>query len=172
VDTTLETLRDREFKPFLKAFRSHCAMVMTAHVMMPALDPKFPATLSTKILRDLLRTELRYSRVVLSDDMEMKAITDHFGAEEAPRLAIEAGCDILIYRSEAATRAAYAAVLQALESGKLAPNLVLEAADRVRTLKKDTLLPYQPVQVADVGQVVGTPAHAEIVAKVASGTTN
>ncbi|MGK5089491.1 beta-N-acetylhexosaminidase [Bdellovibrionota bacterium FG-2] len=163
VDTDLETLEAREFRPFSRAFRSHCAFVMTAHILMPKLDPKFPATLSPTILRELLRKKLRYNRVIVTDDMEMKAITDHYGAEDAPRLALEAGCDLLIYRSENAARIAYEALQKALETGKLKPELVLESVERLRTLKKDVLLPYNPSVVSEVSTKIGTPENLKLV---------
>lgn len=166
VDTPLETLREREFKPFVKAFKSRCSMVMTAHLLCMKLDPQRPATLSPLVIREILRKELRFSRVVVSDDMEMKAVTDHFGAEDAPRLALEAGCDILVYRTEAAGRHAYQSLRKALEAGKLDPALVLEAAHRVTTLKKDVLLPYQPINVSEISQKIGTPDHLAIAQKV------
>jgi beta-N-acetylhexosaminidase len=166
VDTPLEVLREREFKPFVRAFKSHCSMVMTAHILNSQLDPKLPATLSSRVLRDLLRKEMRYTKLIISDDMEMKAITDHFGAEDAPRMAIEAGCDMLIYRSEAGARHAYASVLKALEDGKLDPVWVLEADARIQEIKKELMISYLPVTVADVAQKVGIPAHQAIVDKL------
>jgi len=166
VDTPLETLKEREFRPFVKAFKSRCNFVMTAHVIMSAIDKEKPATLSSKVLREVLRKEIRYSKVIVSDDLEMKAITDHYGAEEAPRLAIEAGCDILIYRTETAGRHAYAAVAKAIENGKLSPEVVLNAAQRLKDLKKEVLMPYKPAVVADVAKWVGTPENASIVQQV------
>ena len=134
-------------------------MVMTAHVICSQIDPDRPATLSSKILRGILRGQLRYTRLILSDDMEMKAIADHFGVDDAPRMAIEAGCDILLYRTEAATRHAYAALTKALDEGKLSPDLVLEAAGRNEALKREVLMPYYPASVAEVGTKVGTPEN-------------
>lgn len=166
VDTSLEVLREREFKPFAKAFKSRCAMVMTAHILANKIDPKLPSTLSSKTLRDILRTEMRYNRLIISDDMEMKAITDHFGAEDAPRMAIEAGCDLLIYRSEAAGRHAYASLLKDLDSGKLDPKIVLEADARIQSLKKEVLMPYKAVTVAEISAKIGTPENQELVDRV------
>lgn len=168
VDTPLEVLRDREFRPFVRAFKSHCALVMTAHIINPRLDPKLPATLSPLILREILRKEMRYNRVIVTDDMEMKAITDHFGAEDAPRMAIEAGCDLLVYRSEAAGRHAYASVLKALEDGKLNPAFVLEAEARISNLKKETIAEYHPVPVAELSEKIGTPEHQALVERLVS----
>ena len=167
VETALEVLQEREFKPFSKAFRSHCAMVMTAHIIHAKLDPKFPATLSSKVLQELLRKQLRYSRVIISDDMEMKAITDHFGPDEAPILALQAGCDILIYRTEAAARKAYETLSRALDSGTLSPEVILHAEARIRALKKEAFpQPYQPVTISDVGQKIGTAEHLAIIQKI------
>jgi len=166
IDTPLETLHNREFRPFSKAFKSHCSIVMTAHVMLPHIDPDFPATLSAKIIQGILRKYMRYTRLIVTDDMEMKAITAHFGASDAPRLALQAGCDILIYRSEGAARAAYASLLKDLETGKLAPEIVTLAAQRSRALKKEVLDPYHPAIVAEVTQRIGTLEHAEVISKV------
>jgi beta-N-acetylhexosaminidase len=166
VDTDLATLQDRELRPFARAFKSHCSMVMTAHIVMTKIDPGVPATLSPRILQELLRRDMRYTRLIVSDDMEMKAITEHFGAEDAPRRAIEAGCDILIYKTEAAARHAYAALDKALEDGKLSAETVLAAEARIRALKKEKLLPYHPVVVAEVSQKVGIPDHAALIQKL------
>ena len=166
INVPLETLLEREVKPFVKAIKSRCSMVMTGHILNPHIDPEFPATLSVKTLRELLRKQLRYSRVIVTDDMEMKAITDNFGAEDAPRLAIEAGCDLLVYRTEAAARHAYEACLKALETGKLAPEIVFEAEARLKSLKKDALQPYQVAAVAEVGKKIGTPDGQDLVARI------
>ncbi len=161
VEDSLESLRARELRPFSKAFKSGCRWVMTAHLMNPNLDPELPATLSSAILEDLLRDEMRYTGLIVSDDLEMKAITEHYGVDEAPRLAIEAGCDLLIYRSEAATRHAYAALVKALEEGRLMPERVLESAERSRELKKESHMPYAPKDPAAAAQKTGLAETAE-----------
>lgn len=158
---TLDALRERELRPFTKAFKSGCRWVMTAHLLNANLDPDKPATLSKKTLDGILRDELRYTGLVVSDDMEMKAITAHFGAEEAPRLAIEAGCDLLIYRTEAATRHAYTSLLKALDDGTLNPERVIESAEHSLEMKKETLFPYIAVDAQNVGKKVGLPETAE-----------
>ncbi|MCX6177890.1 MAG: glycoside hydrolase family 3 [Chlorobiales bacterium] len=71
--------------------------IMTAHVFNGKLDPLYPATLSKATLYDFLRLKLGFKGVILSDDMQMKAIADHYGLENAIRLAIEAGVDVLIF---------------------------------------------------------------------------
>ena len=171
VDTPLEVLRERELKPFVRAFKSKCSMVMTAHIVNPKIDPDRPATLSSKTLQEILRKELRFSKVIFSDDMEMKAIADHFGADDAPWMAIEAGCDILIYRGETAGRRAFEALNKALDSGKLNPETVLQAAARSRALKTEALLPFEPASVQDISRKVGIPEHLALVEKIVGTTT-
>ncbi len=166
VNTTLETMLNREFRPFTKASKSRCQMIMTAHIICKEIDPEFPATCSKKILRGILRKDLRYSRIIISDDMEMKAITDKYGFDEAPRLALEAGCDLLIYRSEDAARKAYSSLMKALESQDLAPEIVLEAAARVETIKKEALMPYNPINISDIPKNVGIKANEDLVAEL------
>lgn len=161
VNDSLDSLRERELRPFSKAFKSGCRWVMTAHMMNPNLDADRPATLSSKILMGLLREEMRYTGLIISDDLEMKAITDHFGVDDAPRLAIEAGCDLLIYRSESATRHAYASLLKALDEGRLSPDRVIESAGLSMDMKQDDLMPYSPVDPITAAKETGQPELAE-----------
>jgi beta-N-acetylhexosaminidase len=90
------TLLRRELLPFRRAARAGIPALMTAHVMYPALDRALPATLSRKILHDLLREQLRFRGAVFSDALEMKAIADRYGLGEAAVLAAAAGCDVVL----------------------------------------------------------------------------
>ena len=96
VRSSRDTLRRRDLHPFRRAIRAGIPALMTAHVLYPALDREFPATLSKKILRGLLRNQLRFRGVVFSDAMEMKAITDRFAVGDAAVRAIAAGCDVVL----------------------------------------------------------------------------
>ncbi len=167
ITAKLEQLQRRELKPFLKAFKSRCNWVMTAHILCKEIDAEFPATLSRKILQDLLRKDMRFTGLIVSDDMIMKAVTDHYG-EELPVLAIEAGCDLLCYRNEGAARTAYETCLKALESGKLSSARVLESADRARKAKAEQIADLPLPEASQVGRVVGIPEHQEIFAKLGS----
>jgi len=98
-----ETLLRRELLPFRRAARAGIPALMTAHVVFPALDRALPATLSRKILHNLLRERFRFRGAVLSDALEMKAIADRYGIGEAAILAVAAGCDVvLVCRGESA----------------------------------------------------------------------
>jgi len=91
-----QSLLRRELLPFRRAVSAGIPALMTAHVMYPALDRVVPATLSRKILHGLLRERLRFRGTVLSDALEMKAITDRYGIGEAAFLAVTAGCDVVL----------------------------------------------------------------------------
>jgi beta-N-acetylhexosaminidase len=87
-----------ELLPYRRLIDANKAtMIMTGHLFNAHLDPNYPATLSQQTITGLLRGQLGYDGVVVSDDMNMKAITDRFGMAEAVRLAIEAGADILVF---------------------------------------------------------------------------
>jgi beta-N-acetylhexosaminidase len=109
-------LLDVECVPFRGLRAATCAALMTAHVVYPALDPDEPATLSRVIAHDLLRTELGYDGLLVSDDLEMKAVADRLPIEESAVRAVRAGCDLLLVSaSEALQGRAHAALVGAAE---------------------------------------------------------
>ncbi len=165
IHRSLQQLKDCELKPFIKAFKSRCSMVMSAHILNDLLDPTSPATFSPKTLKTLLRKDLRYQRIVFSDDMEMSAVTKTFGVEEAPVKALLAGCDVLIYRSEKATRKAYDSVRKALDLGAISPSVILEAADRSLTLKEEFLKDFEQVSPDLAEKKIGTQENQELLKK-------
>lgn len=85
-----------ELLPFRAAAEAKLSAIMTAHVVFESLAPGVPATLAPEVVTSLLREELGYQGMIVSDDLEMKAVADHYGVEQAAVLAIEAGCDILL----------------------------------------------------------------------------
>ncbi len=96
LDITQETLETRELLPFQLAVEDGIGMIMSAHVLFPNLDPDYPATLSPVILDQLLRTQLGFKGVIITDDLEMKALAKYSPAEKAV-LGILAGNDILLF---------------------------------------------------------------------------
>jgi beta-N-acetylhexosaminidase len=149
VNVSKETLYTRELIPFQKAIRSKCPLIMIAHVVYPALDPEMPATCSSKILTGILRNELGYAGVIVSDDFEMKAMTDYVG-DKAPVLALQAGCDLLLYRSEGACGKGIEIVKKALQDGELDPLLILNAYQRISLVKKKSPLAKQLTSILDL----------------------
>jgi beta-N-acetylhexosaminidase len=100
VDRPRDDLWKVELPPFVSACRNGIESLMTAHVVYRALDPSFPATLSRNIVTGLLREDLNYHGVVFGDDMEMKAISGHYGEEEAVALCAYAGIDMMLFCHE------------------------------------------------------------------------
>ncbi|MEH0424103.1 beta-N-acetylhexosaminidase [Streptomyces sp. B21-083] len=125
-----------DVEPFRAAVAAGVPMLMSAHVVYPALDPERPATLSRRILGDLLRHDLGFDGVLVSDALEMKAIADRYGEAAGARLALAAGADqvIVAVPDLTTTLACRDAVIGALRDGMLAEERVREAAGRVRRL--------------------------------------
>jgi beta-N-acetylhexosaminidase len=92
----LDRLRRVEIPPFRAAINANIPALMSAHILVPALDPDLPATLSPSVVTDLLRHELGFEGVLLSDDLEMKAISERYPIDRAVTLCVEAGIDQLL----------------------------------------------------------------------------
>jgi beta-N-acetylhexosaminidase len=133
-----DRLRRVEFVPFKAAIEAGVATIMTAHVLVPSLDERRPASLSRRIVFDLLRNELHYEGVIISDDLEMKAIAAGYAVPEAAVMAVEAGCDaVLICSGDHATQAAaLEALVHAVEQERLPFGRVEDALKRQRRAKE------------------------------------
>jgi len=172
VEHPLERLRSVEFVPFKAAIAAGVATMMTAHVFMPALDEKRPATLSRRIVFDLLRDELGFEGVILSDDLEMKAIATTYAVPSAAVLAVSAGCDgILICSSDHATQtAALEALIYAVESGELPLTRVDDALKRQQRAKERFLtatVGSRPLEGKALRQRLGRDEHRVIADEMA-----
>ena len=107
-----ERLREHEMAPFRAAIAADVATVMTAHVMYPALDDVRPATLSRTIVDGILRRELGHRGLIVTDDLDMGAITGSFTVEQAAVRALDAGCDTVLVCGDSIER--HASVLEAI----------------------------------------------------------
>lgn len=131
--------RDRleriELPPFRAAIAADVAAIMTAHVLLPALDATRPATLSPAIVAGLLRRDLGYAGVVISDDLEMEAIAGRLGIGEAAVAAVAAGVDLLLVCHEAERQhAALDALAAAIRDGTIPAPRVAAALHRIDAL--------------------------------------
>ncbi len=121
--------------PFRAAVAAGVAAVMVNHVRFDGLDAQYPATLSPRVIGDLLRRDIGFTGVACTDCMEMKAITNHYGAGESAVLAALAGEDIIFFSHTRAYQAeAHAALLAAAQAGRLPLARVDEAVSRIQTL--------------------------------------
>ncbi len=136
-DVTLETLKERELVPFKKVIRARLDMIMTAHILYKNIDPEYPGTVSKKIVTDLLREELRYNGIIITDDLGMKALANRYTTEEIPVMALKAGCDMLLYCNEFdAPPKALEAVRKAIHDKEIPHPQIQESLHRVAELKK------------------------------------
>lgn len=155
---TKEQLEECDWMPFRRAIRARCDGIMTAHILNTALDTERPATLSKKIIRGLLRSELRFQKLVFSDDMEMGAIVNEYGIEDACMMAVEAGCDhVLICQNVDAALSVHERIVKAFE-GKLLPMSYLEESlTRIQEMKAQYIGAYKPATVDFAKAVLGAP---------------
>jgi beta-N-acetylhexosaminidase len=144
VDHSLSRLRDVELRPFRAAVEAEVATIMTAHVLVRDLDPGVPATLSARIIGELLRGELKFPGVVVADDLEMGAIAKAWPAGDAAVRAARAGCDLLpVCKAPDAQAAAVEGLVRALEAEELRWKDAEDSLARVRRLKERFTLPYR-----------------------------
>lgn len=133
-----QRLEEIELPPFRAAIAAGADVIMTAHVCLPALDPSgVPSTLSQPVLTGLLRGELGYDRVIVTDCLEMDAIDKTYGPGEGSVRAIEAGADlVLISHTIGKQLAGIDAVVQAVEEGRLSEERLEQSLDRILCLKE------------------------------------
>jgi len=143
VDVT-NTYDNKELIPYQKLIENgYSQIVMTAHIMNTKIDPLYPATLSPSFIKKILRNDLGFKGVVVSDDMHMGAIVDHYGFNESLIKAIDAGCDILIISNngkeynENTAKEAVEAIFNAVQSGQLSEERIIESYNRIKNLKQN-----------------------------------
>ncbi len=131
------TWSEKELVPYRDLMESsHCDAVMVSHLFNQNIDPDYPATLSHATIQGVLRDKLGWRGAVITDDMQMQAITDHYGFDEAVVLALNAGVDLFIvgnniYKSEYNIVDKFVEiVVEALDSGKLSMDTLNQAVER------------------------------------------
>ncbi|MEU6401287.1 glycoside hydrolase family 3 N-terminal domain-containing protein [Streptomyces sp. NPDC046985] len=148
IDAGADVLQGRELAPFRAAIAAGTKAVMSAHILVPALDPERPGTLSRRVLTDLLRGELGYQGLIVTDGMEMRAIADVYGIERGSVLAVAAGADAICVGGGLAdddtVRALCDALVAAVHSGELPEERLADAAERVRSLAAWTATAGRP----------------------------
>jgi beta-N-acetylhexosaminidase len=140
VDVTT-TWSPTELDPYKLLLRSgQVDAIMTAHIFNAKLDPDLPATLSRLVLTGILRNDLGYDDIIMSDDMDMKAISAYYGFERAVQLTVQAGVDILsfanqlVYHPDTAARA-IATILGLVRDGSISPTRIEQSYQRIARLK-------------------------------------
>ena len=165
-----DRIRRVEGVPFREAIAAGVAFIMTAHVLVPSIDDEKPATLSRRIVYDLLRDELGFDGVILSDDLEMKAIAATYAVPDAAVQAIAAGCDgLLICAGHIDVQvAALEALVHAVEDGRIPYKRLEDALTRHRRAKEHFLAAAVTSGPRDLRLVVGCEAHRRIADEMAT----
>jgi beta-N-acetylhexosaminidase len=161
--------RSVEFRPFIEAIRHGVPSVMVAHLACPGLDPNAPTSLSRVVIGDILRTELGFAGMVVSDDMEMGAITSRFDVGEAAVRFLEAGGDlILVCRQSDLQYQALAAVESAVRDGRLTEMQIEASLARIaRAHARHASDPTNlPVDLQTARKTIGSASHSALLQKV------
>ncbi|MFD2082021.1 beta-N-acetylhexosaminidase [Actinopolymorpha cephalotaxi] len=157
--------------PFRAVIEAGIDSIMTGHLVFPALDPSGdPATLSRPIVTGLLREELGFTGLVVTDALGMKGVRDKYGDDQVVILAINAGVDMLL--RPPAFDLAHRSLLAAVRSGRISRHRLDEAVGRIIRLKLANGIVHHPaVDVSAVADTVGTPAHLDRADRITEATT-
>lgn len=160
-------LNDVEFLPFRSAIDAGTDAIMTAHVVFPAIDPDYdlPATLSERVLTDLLRGELGFQGLIVTDSLGMGAVKQRFGIADASARAFQAGADLLLFGNDpghtpAEQYPAYQNLLTLVKKGIISRERLDASVRRILLTKaKRGILGWQPASIPDIKSKILTPEH-------------
>ncbi|WP_127536786.1 glycoside hydrolase family 3 N-terminal domain-containing protein [Paenibacillus illinoisensis] len=176
-----ERLDAVELKPFQAAIENGVEMIMTAHIAFPAIDSEqvtslkdgqrvpVPATLSKKVLNGLLREELGYEGIIISDAFTMDGIAEHFGEDQAVERAVNAGVDIILMPQDSA--AAHQTLVNAVKNGTIPMETIHASVERILELKAKYGLFERSEsltsKLAELNNVIGSQGHREVEREIA-----
>lgn len=167
IGRSLPDLERADLVPFRAAIRAGVPMVMPAHILVPALDPAAPVPLSSAAIEGLLRGRMRFKGVVVSDSLDMGAIVNNMGIEEAAVRAIEAGCDVLLI-GKYPLPDAYLGVLAAVLKGRISRERLDRSVSRVLRLKARLGMLGAGTRALPPMSEVGSPANRALAFRIAS----
>ena len=146
-ELTWKELQAREIQPFEKAFRSQLEMVMTAHILFKNIDPKWPASLSPIFIQEYLRKNFQYKGLVISDDLNMKALTLFFSSKEIPLQVLQGGSDLLLYCNDPESPSlALENLKKAYQEKKFKESQLKASMNRIVRIKQEYILPWQKIR--------------------------
>ena len=169
VSATMARLDSVELVPFAAGISGGAAMVMTAHIALPAVqgDSTTPATLAPRIITGLLRDSLHFTGLAITDAMTMGGIGKGYTTEESSVLAVQSGADVLLKPSDPTK--AIEAVMQAVERGAISRARIDSSVRRTLSVKVRTGVAARPLAPLDsLRDVVGSPAHRALAADIAT----
>ena len=163
--TSLEGLEDSDIIPFLKAAKAKVEFIMMGHLVLKEFDEQLPCSLSKKA-HDYLRTKLKFNKLIISDDMNMHAITDQFSLEKAAVMALNAGSDIIEYRDMESAQKGYEAIVQAKQLGQLTNSSINKKVERVIDCKKRYLNDFAPKMISKLSSEMKINEHQQFIEKI------
>ena len=160
-----------DLEPFKKVIKSRVPFLMTGHIQYPSIDKDFPVTLSKIFLKDILRTSLRYRGLIMTDDLDMKALTKTYSVEEIPILALNAGANVLLYCNEPdSPRLGINSISKALSDKQVSSEDITANAEAIVALKKRLLTqPVEPFSLDKVKSILGNKEHKQFAQDLAQG---
>jgi beta-N-acetylhexosaminidase len=170
IDHTRAEWRQIDRPPFQAAIDAGIKAIMSAHIVVPSLDPSGdPATLSRPIMTGILREQMGYDGVVITDALGMQGVRDKYGDDRVPVLALKAGVDMLLMPPD--FDLAYNAVLEAVRSGEISERRINRSVFRILRLKWQLGLFRNPyVDESAVSETVGTPEHLAAAQRITDRT--
>jgi beta-N-acetylhexosaminidase len=167
VDASRERMEKVELAPFKAAIAHHVDAVMTAHLAVPAIEPEnIPATISRKVLTGLLREELGFEGLIVTDAMDMQGLARQFSSGEASVRALEAGADMLLMPPD--PEEAINAVAAAVAKGRLTRRRIDRSVMRVLNAKvRAGLARRRTVDLDNINDAIASPQAAEVAQRVA-----
>lgn len=169
-ELSLERLENMELVPFKRSFKARVDLVMTAHILYKNIDPQWPATLSEIFLKQILRDKCRYRGLVITDDLDMKAMAKHYDPHLIPVRALQAGADLLLYCNEPQSPPrALESIAKALSQGELKKEELEAGTKRILDLKKEKITHPDPMPLEKALQVVGCAEHQTVAQALAKG---
>jgi beta-N-acetylhexosaminidase len=154
VNKTRAELEKIELIPFKQAIANGADVVMVGHIMLPKIDPKNPSTMSEKIIQGILRKDLKFNGVVITDDMTMKAIINNFEIGQAAVQSVKAGSDIIMVAHDYDKIVTVIKALKAaVESGEISEERIDESVNRILELKKNYNVQNELIKSVDVDEL-------------------
>jgi len=166
IDRPLAAWEKIDLPPFKAAIAAGVPAIMSAHIVMTALDPDFPATLSSAVLGGVLRRELGFQGVIVTDSLDMGAIANTYTIPKAALRAFLAGCDLLLIGKKNLPES-YAAVLAAVRDGRISQKRLDQSVRRILELKERAGLFGKPFSNPRSWKSVGAPASRQLAEKIA-----
>ncbi|MEN2465847.1 beta-N-acetylhexosaminidase [Ornithinibacillus sp. JPR2-1] len=154
INKSVEALHALELIPFIDAIDEGVDVVMVAHILFPLLDSEFPSSMSKAIMTDLLREELHFDGVIVTDDMNMDAIVDHYEPGEAAVQSVKAGSDVILISKEYDDIVrSIEAIKSAVENGEISEERINESVQRILAVKGKYQLTDEQVAYDDLEQI-------------------